>query len=310
MELGVHLPLIELADEGPSLARLQATVDAARDGGLAAVSANDHLLFAAPWLDGPVALAAVSGRTGDMALATTVFLPVVRGPVALAKGLAALDILCDGRLEAGVGPGSSKRDYDAAGIPFEERWTRFDESVAALRALLRGEEPPGRTRHYDLAGVRLAPPPRRPGGPPIWIGSWGSAPGLRRVARLADGWLASAYNTTPERFGRAADRLRSELDRVGRGGVEIPKALGTMWTWITERRADADRMLAGVLAPLLGRDPDELRGQVCVGPADHCAELLSQYASAGCGRVYLWPLGDEARQVELAATEVAPRIEV
>ena len=47
--------------------------------------------------------------------------------------------------------------------------------------------------------------------------------------------------------------------------------------------------------------PDELRNQVCVGPAEHCAELLSRYAEAGCERVYLWPLGDEARQIELAA---------
>ena len=52
-------------------------------------------------------------------------------------------------------------------------------------------------------------------------------------------------------------------------------------------------MLTEVLAPLLRRDPDELRGQVCVGSADHCAELLSRYAAAGCERVYLWPLGDE-----------------
>jgi len=45
-----------------------------------------------------------------------------------------------------------------------------------------------------------------------------------------------------------------------------------------------------------------------VGSADHCAELLSRYAAAGCRQVYLWPLGDEPRQVELIAGEVAPRI--
>ena len=67
-------------------------------------------------------------------------------------------------------------------------------------------------------------------------------------------------------------------------------------------------MLADVLAPLLKRDPDELREQVCVGPAEHCAELLSRYAEAGCERVYLWPLGDERRQLELIAEQVAPQI--
>ncbi len=81
-----------------------------------------------------------------------------------------------------------------------------------------------------------------------------------------------------------------------------------MWTWVTESRADADRALTKVLAPLLGRDPEELRAQVCIGPAAHCAELLSRYAEAGCRRVYIWPLGDEARQIELVAEEVAPAV--
>jgi alkanesulfonate monooxygenase SsuD/methylene tetrahydromethanopterin reductase-like flavin-dependent oxidoreductase (luciferase family) len=80
-----------------------------------------------------------------------------------------------------------------------------------------------------------------------------------------------------------------------------------MWTWITGSRAERDRVLSEVLAPLLGRDADQLGDQVCVGSADHCAELLSRYAEAGCQRVYLWPLGDEPRQIELAA-EIAPSI--
>ena len=81
-----------------------------------------------------------------------------------------------------------------------------------------------------------------------------------------------------------------------------------MWTWVSVDRADADRVRAEVLAPVLRRDPDELHGQVCVGSAEHCAELLTRYAEAGCERVYLWPLGDERRQLELIASEVVPRI--
>jgi alkanesulfonate monooxygenase SsuD/methylene tetrahydromethanopterin reductase-like flavin-dependent oxidoreductase (luciferase family) len=138
MELAVHLPLMEFGREGQSLPRLQAVVDAAREVGFAAVSANDHFVFATPWLDGPTALAAVIDRSGEMSLATTISLAALRGPVPLAKTLAALDLLSGGRLAAGVGPGSSKRDYDALGIPFEDRWQRFDEAVTILRALLGG----------------------------------------------------------------------------------------------------------------------------------------------------------------------------
>jgi alkanesulfonate monooxygenase SsuD/methylene tetrahydromethanopterin reductase-like flavin-dependent oxidoreductase (luciferase family) len=282
VELGVHLPVMEFGEEGQSLARLQRAADAARENGFAAVSANDHFLFATPWLDCFAALATVVDRTGDMAVATTISLPVLRGPVATAKALAALDVLTDGRVVAGVGPGSSKADYDAVGIPFEERWNRFDAAVTQLRELLGPESP-------------LAPLPRQPGGIPLWIGSWGSGAGLRRVARLADGWLASAYNTTPDRFAAARAKLPEGF----------PSALATMWTWITESRTEADRMLEE-LASRLRREPDELRGQVCVGSADHCTELLSRYRDAGCERVYFWPLGDEPRQIELIAAAARP----
>src|SRR6185503_6227608 len=178
MELGVHLPLMEFGSEGQSLGRITGAVDAARECGFAAVSANYHFLFQAPWLDGPTALATALERSGAMELATTVALVSLRGPAPLAKTLAALDVLSDGRVTAGVGPGSSERDYDAVGVPYDERWERFDEAVAILRSLLR-DEPPPETRHYSLPDSQLAPAPRRPGGVPLWIGSWGSKAGLR-----------------------------------------------------------------------------------------------------------------------------------
>lgn len=298
MEFGAHLPLMEFGAERVSLAGLQATVDAARDCGFTTISANDHFLFSTPWLDGPTALAAVLDRSGDLTLATTISLLALRGPVPLAKTLVALDVLSGGRVVAGVGPGSSRRDYDAVGVPFEDRWNRFDEAVTILRALLGRGPMPSQTRFYALPDGELQPVPVRDGGIPVWIGSWGSPAGLRRVARLADGWLASAYNTSPEQFA-TAQRLLAGL----------PNALVTMWTWITEDPAERERVLHDILGPLLKRDPGELRDRVCVGPAGHCADLLSRYAQANCHRVHLWPLGESPRQLELFAAQVAPRID-
>lgn len=304
----MHLPLIELSDEGLSLERLTSTVDTASDCGFAAVAANDHFVFQTAWLDGLTALASVLERSGRLALATTVSLAVLRGPVPLAKALAALDLLSDGRLVAGVGPGSSRRDYDALGVPFEERWKRFDEAVDVLRALLTEAPVPPDARFYGMpADVELAPRPRRSGGLPLWVASWGSKAGLARVARTGDGWLASAYNTTPERFLAARESLAGALEERGRNAAGFPNALATMWTWVTADRAEGEQMLER-LAVILHRDRDELRGQVCVGSAEHCAALLSRYAQAGCQRVYLYPLGDERRQLELVASEVAPMI--
>jgi len=220
----------------------------------------------------------------------------------LAKALAALDILSGGRVIAGLGPGSSRSDYEAVGVPFEQRWQRFDEAVRLIKAMLGPGSDGGAT-----AG-RLLPPPLQSRGIPLWLGSWGSQAGLRRVARLGDGWLASAYNTTPDGFAANMRVLGGELARHQRPPGEFPNALVTMWTWITGSRSDADHALSGIVAPLVGRDPAELRGRICVGSAAECAELLSSYARAGCQRVHFWPLGDERRQIELIAGEVLPRV--
>src|ERR1700709_2447776 len=122
-------------------------VETATALGYEAVCANDHMVFSAPWLDGPAALAAVVASSGRANPVTTVANPVVRGPVALAKTLAALDLMSGGRVVAGLGPGSSPRDYESGGLPFEERWPRFDEAVRAVRTLLRGQPHEGRYYH-------------------------------------------------------------------------------------------------------------------------------------------------------------------
>ena len=307
MDAGVHLPLIDFGGEGFSYRRLAGTVDAARGCGFAAISANDHFVFPAPWLDGPTALAAVAGRSGGMKLVTTLALAPLRGPVPLAKALSALDILSGGQVIAGLGPGSSEADYQSVGMPFEQRWQRFDEAVELLRALLGPGTAAGGS-YYPAPAAGLSPPPRQRGGIPLWIGSWGSPAGLRRVARLGDGWLASAYNTTPEAFAAARKLLGEELRRQHRSSGDFPHALVTMWTWVTDKRSDAERVLTEIVGPLVRRDPAELRGRICVGPADECAELLSRYARAGCERIHFWPVGDERRQVELIAGEVMPRV--
>jgi alkanesulfonate monooxygenase SsuD/methylene tetrahydromethanopterin reductase-like flavin-dependent oxidoreductase (luciferase family) len=308
MQAGLHLPQLDLTGEGLSFRRLSVSVDAARDCGFAAVSANDHFLFGAPWLDGPSVLAAAIERAGRMEVATTVSLPTLRGPVPLAKTLLTLDALSEGRLIAGVGPGSSRQDYEAVGVPLAERWQRFDEAVGLLRALLRGETPPPGGRYYPVPDTPIAPTATTAAPVPVWIGSWGSAAGLRRVARLGDGWLASAYNTNPAGFAAAMGALQEGLRARGRPVDGFAHALVTMWTWITEDRREAERIVEDRLAPLLGMDPVTLRGRVCVGPAQMCAELLSQYARAGCQRVHFWPIGSERQQIELLAADVLPDV--
>ena len=248
MEFGVHLPLISFAGEQRSLRELLAFTEAARDLGYTHLCANDHLVFSRAWLDGPTALAAVLAHSGQMTLATTVAVPVLRGPAATAKILAAIDLLSGGRLVVGLGPGSSASDYKLVGVRFEERWKRLDEAVQALCAYWRADDVAFEGAFYSTVGFTLAPTPAQRPGPPIWIGSWGSAAGLRRVARLADGWLASGYNTTPELFAQAWLDVQAGVTACGRDVAQFQNGIATMWCYVTQNRARADAVLADVLA--------------------------------------------------------------
>jgi alkanesulfonate monooxygenase SsuD/methylene tetrahydromethanopterin reductase-like flavin-dependent oxidoreductase (luciferase family) len=311
MEFGAHLPQMTWGDHEPaSIALLTEYARIAYELGFTWITANDHIMYGRPWLDGPVALAAVLPSIGEMKVATTIALPVMRGPGPLAKAMAAIDRLSHGRLIVGVGPGSSERDYRAMGIPWEERWPRFEEAVQALRALLRPGGEPFEGTFYSTDGMELLPGPVHEGGPPIWIGSWGSDAGLQRVARLADGWLASAYNTTPEAFGEALGRLGEHLTRAGtdpKGG--FPNAIATMFLHLTEKQADADAVLSEMLAPTLRRPPEQLRERLLVGSAAECAEKIARYEAAGAERIVIWPVSDVLHQLEQFSSDVMARLD-
>ncbi len=228
MDLGVHLPVLTFNESEPETPSLIAYVEAARRLGFTAVSVNDHLQHRRPWLDAPTALASVVSATGDMTLATTIALAVVRGPIPLAKSLGAIDLLSGGRLVVGVGPGSHAPDYEAAGLAWDERWPRFEESIGALRALWRPDGEPFEGTFYSTRGIRLEPAPAQDGGPPIWVGSWGSrrraptgGPARGRLDRLrlqhhargVRGVMGSAARAASARTARIPRRSRTRSPR-------------------------------------------------------------------------------------------------
>jgi alkanesulfonate monooxygenase SsuD/methylene tetrahydromethanopterin reductase-like flavin-dependent oxidoreductase (luciferase family) len=127
-------------------------------------------------------------------------------------------------------------------------------------------------RFYAWDGLRLEPEPVQRPSPPIWIGSWGSEAGLRRTARIGDGWLASAYNTTPPEFAARLQLLNGYLESEGRDSKTFPNALAT------------------------------------IGSAEECAEKLRGLAGVGVQRVYIWPMLDPVRQIERFREKVVPLV--
>ena len=126
------------------------------------------------------------------------------------------------------------------------------------------------------------------------------------MARLGDGWLASAYNTSPDRFAEAWARLRELLPLHGKDPETFPNALATMMFRVEDDPKAAHRVLQDWVAPALGRDPDELGDRLLVAPAEECAERLARYAEVGVQRVFLWPVGEPLEQLELFGERVTP----
>ena len=281
MDLGVHLPLLSFDGEPLSSERVGGVAETARECGFAALAANDHLVFQRPWLDGPTALASVIERSGAMTLAMTASLAVVRGPVAVAKALAAIDLLSGGRLIAAIGAGSSRRDYEAVGVPFEERWARYDEALVDAARALAGA-PAGPPRDSAVGGE---------------LGLEGRAATGRRGGRRVAG-LGLQHDA-----GALRRRRSSELGAM-------PNALATMWTWVTDDRADAERVAARrARSARCGREPGraarQRRASARPSTAPSCSRATPRPA-AGASTSGRW--ATSARQLERIAGEVMPAL--
>src|SRR5947207_2459236 len=124
MEFGVHLPLLGIGELPVPVERILDYAEYVEQLGFQSLAIHDHFVHDRPWLDGPTILAAALTRAPSLPLITAVWLPVLRGPVVMARTLIALDLLSGGRLVAGVGAGSSEADFVGLGVPFGERWPR------------------------------------------------------------------------------------------------------------------------------------------------------------------------------------------
>ena len=192
MEFGITIPRDGVTAHPEPLRHLGDFARTAESSGWAYLVLGDRLEAS---LDSLCLFAAVAAATNRIRLATSVLILPPRGVLLTAKQLATIDVLSSGRVVAGVGTGSLFRDYEIVGMNPEEMWPRFEEGVRAMRAYLTPGSPPFKGQFYDTTGVSLVAPSQR-SGLPIWIGSWGSQRGLRRVARFADGWLTSRVQAT------------------------------------------------------------------------------------------------------------------
>ena len=149
---------------------------------------GDHVAFTVPILDPLLQLAVFAAASEKLQLGTAIFLLPLRHPTHVAKQVATLDLLCGGRLIFGVGVGGEfPVEYEACEVPLRERGARLSEAIPLLKRLWNGPPVDHSGRFWSLPTLQLRPRPAQTGGPPIWCGGR-SAPALKRIGRMGDGW--------------------------------------------------------------------------------------------------------------------------
>ncbi len=195
-----------------------------------------------PWLDPLLTLAAVSAVTTRVRIGTCILIAPLRQPVVLAKMLASLDVLSNGRLDVGVGTSWQAEEYEAVGVPFAERGARLDELMTVCKGLWQGPF----SYHSDTLNfddIQIEPRPIQPGGPKIWFGG---RVGERARRRISD-WGAGFF-PPPIPGADPRSMVREAMEAKGRDADELE-----LWTPMLgvfpdpDGPADLDATLEGAL---------------------------------------------------------------
>jgi len=210
---------------------------AAEEHGLESVWTGEHVVLPdpqvppspaapeTPILDPAVALAFIAARTSTIRLGTGIIILPQRNPMVLAKELASVDVVSNGRLIFGLGIGYLKPEFDALGIPFTHKGARSIEHLQAMLALWTQPQPRFHGRFVHFEGIQAFPRPVQRPHPPIVIG--GATPAaFQRAVMYANGWYGFALDL--DATARCIDGLRA-----AQRSCERPAALGELEISVT-----------------------------------------------------------------------------
>lgn len=319
-------------DTSGPLADLLAWAERAEELGLDGVFLGDRLLgeatqpdgrvvYGASMTDVTVALAAMAARTSRVLLGPLVLVFPYRHPIQLAKTFASLDAASGGRVVLGAGIGWNAREFAALGIPMAGRADRFEEALPLVRRLWTGRPVSHRGAAWQFEDVQVAPPPARPGGPPVWLASF--SPGqpldwtdtfpplvlrqLDRVGRLADGWVPLVYSASSKRrlapatLGRAWRLVLESAAAHGRARADLDLVFSD-WCYVLDGPGARERCEAALARFFHGSWEDALRTYTIGTPEQVLDQIRTHTAAVDAVDAYvLTPLSEEPGQLDLLA---------
>ena len=265
---------------------------------------SDRIVSSRFSLEPLIALSMVAAYSDRMKFGTSVLALPLRNPVVLAKQVATLDYLSQGRFFPAVGLGQEEpEEYEACGVPKTDRAARTDEAIVLMRRLWEEDSVTHEGRFFACHDVSITPKPVFQPSPPVWIGGRSPA-AARRVGRVGDGWLVSSATPAEVGEGRnivfdtAADNQREiEEDHIGvllgyYISDDYEQAATKSHQYVTRHRPDA-----------------HFTEFTALGTTQQVAELIQSYIDAGAFKFAVRPLcaGDESlEQLEIMGQEVLP----
>ena len=265
-----------------------------------------------PTPDPMAVLAAASQRTERILLATAVMVLPYRHPVALAKTVATIDVLSNGRLVLGLGVGSNKKEFDAMGLDIHQRGRMADEKLALLRRLLSEKRVTYRGEFHEVEDIGVGPKSVQRPHPPIWLGPlWKDGlveATVRRTGRLGDGFIPSSVPAS--QYAAEREKVRAYAEQAGRDPDAIE--FGTvLWFCLDDDRERAWRILEAE-SDRWRSDRPTIRGQANVsGHAEDCVAAIQEYVDAGVTHFVMYAAVPPSRtmlQYEQFAREVLPLV--
>jgi probable F420-dependent oxidoreductase len=243
-----------------------------------------------PVLESVTTLSYAAAVTQRVRLGVAVLLITQRNPINLAKQLASIDVLSNGRLIVGVGLGQSARLYPAYGLQSEGRVTRFRENLEIMKRLWTEERVTLNGRFSQLERIPMEPKPVQKPHPPIWFGGHVEA-ALRRAVELGDGYIG-AGSIPLDTFLEDVKQLPAEFPKSKRMYVAVGDNLPRLREWF------------GAFY-----HKSEMADQVAIwGSPQQVADQLLRLKAAGVHHVLLNPVFDEESQMERLCDQVISRI--
>ncbi len=248
------------------------------------ISTGEHVFFHGPTANGLISLAAAAGATERIKLMSTITLVPLYPPALLAKQVASLDVVSNGRFHLGVGVGGEfAKEFEACGVPVHERGARTDEALEVMQRLWTENDVTFDGRFTKLSGMTLMPKPTQKPHPPVWISGRSDA-AMRRAARFGSGWLPYMY--TPEKLAQSIETIDGHASEVGREGSVKPGLF--MFFAVHEDGELGLQMAAQRLSVQYNQDFSALVGKYALaGSPDDCSARLREYIDAGARTVIL-----------------------